>query len=138
MRGTPGDGIMARTISTKTAGPVVLRPTDNPLTITGTGAVTSTGASQDGIDGATGTTWIIGNAGKVTSSTGYGISLASAGTVSNTGSISGKDGVVLKAGGKVTNAAGGSISASGALGAGEGSGAAIYITGTTGTVTNDG
>jgi len=41
---------MPRTISSQISGPVVLGPTDNPLTITATGTVASTGSS-DGIDG---------------------------------------------------------------------------------------
>src|SRR5438034_9342472 len=40
---------MSRTISSSTTGPVVLGTADNPLYITSTGRVTSTG-SADGID----------------------------------------------------------------------------------------
>jgi hypothetical protein len=126
---------MSRTISSSTTGPVVLRTTDNPLSITSTGKVTSTG-SADGIDGGTGTTWTITNAGVVSAAAGNGVSLASRGIVSNTGSISGKDALVLHAGGTVTNNVGGSISGKGALGAGLGSGTGVYITGAAGTVTN--
>jgi hypothetical protein len=126
---------MSRTISSSTTGPVVLGTADNPLSITSTGTVTSTG-SADGIDGGTGTTWTITNAGVVSASTGNGVSLASSGIVGNTGSISGKDALVLRAGGSVTNDVGGSISGLGALGAGLGSGAGVYITGAAGTVTN--
>src|SRR5579864_5739630 len=109
---------MPRTISSNTTGPVILGTADNPLYITGTGTVTSTG-SVDGVDGAAGTNWTISNAGVVsTASTGIGVSLASSSTVSNNGSISGKDGVLLGAGGSVTNNTGGSISGLGALGAG--------------------
>ncbi|SEE85431.1 hypothetical protein SAMN05444161_7459 [Rhizobiales bacterium GAS191] len=127
---------MSKTISSSTTGPVVLGTADNPLYITSTGTVTSTG-SADGIDGGTGTTWTISNAGVVSaSSSGNGVSLASSGIVGNTGSISGNDALVLHAGGSVTNDVGGSISGLGALGSGLGSGAGVYITGAAGTVTN--
>jgi hypothetical protein len=126
---------MARTISSSTIGPVVLGTADNPLYITSTGRVTSTGTA-DGIDGGAGTTWTIANAGVVSAVSGNGVSLASSGIVGNTGSISGKDALVLHAGGSVTNDVGGSISGLGALGAGLGSGAGVYITGAAGTVTN--
>jgi hypothetical protein len=126
---------MATTISSSTTGPVVLGTADNPLYITSTGTVTSTG-SADGIDGGAGTTWTITNAGVVSASSGDGVSLASGGIVGNTGSISGKDALVFHAGGSVTNNVGGSISGLGALGAGLGSGAGVYVTGAAGTVTN--
>src|SRR6202166_4388249 len=127
---------MAKTISSSTTGPVVLGTADNPLTITSTGTVTSTGTA-DGVDGGTGTTWTITNAGVVSASSGNGVSLASSGIVSNSGSISGKDALVLQAGGSVTNNVGGSISGLGALGAGLGSGAGVFITGAAGTVKNN-
>ena len=127
---------MSRTISSSTTGPVVLGTADNPLYITSTGRVTSTG-SADGIDGGAGSTWTITNAGVVSAASGNGVSLASSGVVGNTGSISGKDALVLHAGGSVTNNVGGSISGLGALGAGLGSGAGVYITGAAGTVTNN-
>ena len=128
---------MSTTISSSVTGPVVLVPaTDNPLYITGTGTVTSTGTA-DGIDGGAGTTWTISNAGVVSAAvTGNGVSLAGSGIVGNTGSISGNDALLLSAGGNVTNNAGGSISGLGALGAGMGSGAGVYIAGAAGTVTN--
>ncbi|SHM81545.1 beta strand repeat-containing protein [Bradyrhizobium lablabi] len=126
---------MSKTISSSTTGPVVLGTADNPLYITSTGTVTSTG-SADGIDGGAGTTWTISNAGVVSASSGNGVSLASSGIVGNTGSISGNDALVLRAGGSVTNDVGGSISGLGALGAGLGFGAGVYITGAAGTVTN--
>ena len=129
---------MSRTISTGTTGPVILSASDNPVTITSTGTVTSTG-SADGIDGGTGTTWTIANAGVVSaSSAGNGVSLASSGIISNTGSISGKEGLLLRGGGSVTNDVGGSISGLGARTFGFGSGAGVYITGGAGTVTNRG
>ena len=42
------------------SGPFTLSPSDNPLTITSTGPITSAGAGV-GIDGGGGTTWIIRN-----------------------------------------------------------------------------
>jgi hypothetical protein len=79
---------MSRTISSVVAGPVVLDPTDNPLTITSTGGVLST--TTDAIDGGPGTSWAITNSGIVSSSSGYGMLLAGAGSsVTNYGSISG-------------------------------------------------
>ena len=81
--------------------------------------------------------WTITNAGVVSAASGNGVSLASSGIVGNTGSISGNDALVLRAGGSVTNNVGGSISGLGALGAGLGSGAGVYITGAAGTVTNN-
>jgi hypothetical protein len=127
---------MSTTISSSTTGPVVLGTADNPLYITSTGTVTSTG-SVDGIDGGAGTTWTITNAGVVSAASGNGVSLAGSGIVGNTGSISGMDALVLKAGGSVTNNVGGSISGLGALGAGLGSGAGVDISGAAGTVTNN-
>ncbi len=129
---------MSRTISSSTTGPVVLNPTtDNPLYVTATGTVTSTGTA-DGVDGASGTTWTISNAGLISAAaTGNGVALAGSAIVGNTGSISGKDGLLLSAGGSVTNNAGGTISGLGPLGAGLSSGAGVYIGGATGTVTNN-
>ena len=126
---------MSTTISSSTTGPVVLGTADNPLYITSTGTVTSTG-SADGIDGEAGTAWTITNAGVVSAVSGNGVSLASSGIVGNTGSNSGNDALVLRGGGSVTNDAGGSISGLGVLGAGLGSGAGVFITGAAGTVTN--
>ena len=123
-------------ISTSVTGPFVLSATNNPLTITGTGTVTSTGAGVDAIDGASGTTWNIVNNGTISASTGNGVSLSGAGTISSSGVITGKDGVVLRAGGSVSNS--GSISGTGAMGAGSSSGAAVFVTGARGTVTNSG
>ena len=127
---------MSRTISSSSAGPVILGTADNPLYITSTGTVTATG-SADGIDGDASTSWTISNAGVVSAAvTGNGVSLAGSGVVSNTGSIAGNDAVLLKAGGSVTNDVGGSLSGLGALGGGLGFGAGVDIAGATGTVTN--
>src|SRR6202007_2144161 len=79
----------------------------------------------------------ISNAG-VVSAAGNGVSLAGSGIVSNTGSISGNDGLALSAGGSVTKNVGGSISGLGALGGGLASGAGVFIHGAAGTVTNHG
>ena len=116
---------MSRTISNAVPGPVVLVATDNPLTITSSGSVISTtGTAQspvDAIDGGAGTSWAITNSGIVSSSFGYGVSLAGAGSsVTNSGSISGTgqdsfnniSGVsITGASGTVTN--GGTIAVSG-------------------------
>ena len=69
---------MSRTISSSTTGPVVLGLTDNPLYITSTGTVTSTG-SADGIDGGVSILpWTITNAGVVSASSGNGVSAITA------------------------------------------------------------
>ncbi|MBV9517661.1 MAG: hypothetical protein JO068_06030, partial [Hyphomicrobiales bacterium] len=87
---------MSRTINGSITGPVVLGAADNPLTITSAGTVTSS-SSSDGVDGGSnGATWTIGNAGQISASGGAGISLATSGIVSNTGSISGIDALVLR------------------------------------------
>ena len=114
---------MSRTISNAVPGPVVLVATDNPLTITGS-VISTTGTAQspvDAIDGGAGTSWAITNSGVVSSSFGYGVSLAGAGSsVTNYGSISGAgpagfnfiSGVAITgASGTVTN--GGTIAVSG-------------------------
>ena len=119
-----------RTISTSVTGPVTLSSSSNPLTITSTGKVTSTGNNVDGVDGRSGTSWTINNAGTVTSAGGYGIALGGLGAITNTGSISGKDGIGLRAGGSITNAAKSSIN--GAAGSG------IFTSGVPATVKNDG
>ncbi|MBV9113478.1 MAG: hypothetical protein JOY67_11725, partial [Hyphomicrobiales bacterium] len=119
------------TISSSTAGPIILSASSTPLYVTSTGAVTSTGSGANGINGATGTSWTISNAGKVTSSGGDGVSLASASLINNTGTLSAVEAVVLRAGGTVTNASNASISSSGNT-------AGIYIAGAIGTVTNAG
>jgi hypothetical protein len=131
-----------RTITSSIAGPVLLSnpAADNPLVITSTGAVNSTAAGVDGVDGTTAATWTVANDGTVASAGGHGISLAGAGivsngptsgaaasisgsvagigvygagTVTNSGSIAGNTyGVALGAGGSVTNNASASVSSS--------------------------
>jgi hypothetical protein len=98
---------MARTISTPLVGPFVLSLTDplgsdDPLTITSTGAITS--AVGDGIDGNAATAWIILNNGTVTGDAN-GIVLAGTGGVLNTGLISAEilDGISIGAFGVVVN-----------------------------------
>ena len=125
---------MARTISSKTTGPVALATSDNPLSITSTGQITSTGAA-DGIDGAAGTVWTIANSGTISAATGIGVYLAGAGVVNTSGVITGKDGVIVH-GGTVTNT--GSIKAIGAIGGGPWIGAGVFVTGAAGTVSNGG
>jgi hypothetical protein len=157
---------MARTISSRISGPVVLGSTDDPLTITRTGAIASTGAA-DGIDGSSAVAWTIANDGTIVSYNELGISLGGGGIVNN-GTVSGSSayirgdrigvvisggpgtvinsgkivgagyfGITFAAGGSVTNAAGASI-----IGASFDWGATGVIiqggSGTGGTVTNSG
>jgi hypothetical protein len=124
---------MARKIVSTIDGPLVLGESDNPLIVTSTGTITSTGAA-DGIDGAASTAWSITNKGAVSSAGGWGINLAGAGAVANSGMISGlfggieiagpgmvtnrgtitgSTGIKLDAGGFVVNKAGGSVQGSG-------------------------
>ncbi len=100
--GTVGAG---GTISTSITGPYTLTASNNPLTITSTGKITSSG---NGITGAAGTTWTIGNSGTITASSGTasGIRLSGPGIVSNSGMITTSGsayGVGLDNGGTVTN-----------------------------------
>ena len=121
---TVGSVASGKTISTSIAGPVILGAADNPLTVTSTGAVTLTAAGADAIDGpAIASVWTVSNAGVISSALGTGLSLASSGIVTNSGSTSGKEGILLRGGGSVTNNAGGSIAASGAVGGGRSVGA---------------
>lgn len=120
---------MARTINGTTTGPVILRSSDNPLTITSAGKVIASGAGVDGIDGGSGAAWTINNAGTVSSGGRYGVSLAGVGTINNSGSISGTDAVYLQVGGTVKNTAGSTIA---------GSSSGIRVTHGRGTVINAG
>lgn len=82
--------------------------TDNPTTITAAGLL-GAGLYADSFGAA----WLIANAGSVL---GSGITLASAGTVTNAGSIASNttspsgQGILLSAGGSVTNQSDGTIS----------------------------
>ncbi len=143
---------MARTINGAIKGPLVLELSDNPLTIGGSGRVSS--VDGDGIDGAAGTAWHITNRGIVSSAAQSGISLAGAGSLNNVGKTSGYyaglqtggagavqnqgkiiatwgDGVELDGGGTVTNKASGVVS-------GGRHGAGVAISGGAGTVVNQG
>ena len=124
---------MAFTLSTSVAGPVMLNPSLNPLYITNTGTVTSTGAS-DGIDGAATTSWAISNQGHVTAAGGDGVALDGSGIIGNSGSISGTT-AILTHGGSITNNQGGTLTGAGTSGTG---GAGVYISGTAGSVLNAG
>jgi hypothetical protein len=106
---------VSRTINTTINSTLSLQATDNPLTITASGGVIVAGA--DAIDGGSSTAWAISNAGTVSSTSGYGVSLAGAGS-------------------SVTNNPGGSISGTGPAGFSMISG--VAITGASGTVTNGG
>ena len=89
----------------------MLGAASNPLFISNTGTVTATGTAN-AISGGSGSVWTITNGGTLSAApTGYGLSLAAAGTVSSSGLITGKDGVLLNAGGSVANS--GSIGGSG-------------------------
>ena len=119
------------TISTA-SGNLYLTSTSNPLTITSTGSVTSTGSS-DAITAPSGTAWQINNAGTISGVVGTsaaGIySPASGITIQNTGKISGHvAGLYLTAGGTIVNGATGQISATGSYG--------VYVSGAAATVTN--
>ncbi|MBV9978310.1 MAG: VCBS repeat-containing protein [Hyphomicrobiales bacterium] len=125
---------MSFTLSTSIAGPVALNPGINPLYITTSGTVTSTGTA-DGIDGAAGPTiWTISNQGAVTAAGGIGVALGNAGIVGNSGTISGTT-AILSNGGNITNNQGGTLSGLGTSGTG---GAGVYIVSASGSVTNAG
>jgi len=119
---------MARTIS-NTTGPIILVTDDNPLTIANTGQVIASNSGADGIDGGSGSAWTIDNFGTVSSASRDGIVLAGAGTVNNSGAISGTNAIYLQVGGTVGNKAGSTIA---------GSRIGILVTHGKGTVINDG
>jgi hypothetical protein len=146
---------LGRIITGSITGPLILTPSDNPLTIASTGKITSTGANNDGVDGAASTAWTITNKGTISSDGGWGVDLAGAGVLDNSGVLSGllggfeaagigvvtndgtisgtgpeSYGVLLDDGGNVTNKNGGSISAF--------VGIAVDIEGGFGAVTNNG
>ncbi len=92
-------------ISSAISGPFILGPVDNPLTITSTGAITSTGTGNDGVDGSASTAWIIRNKGTVSSVQGFAINLAGAGPLDNSGIVwGGRGGILIGGAGEVTNA----------------------------------
>jgi hypothetical protein len=154
-------------VTSSVVGPVSLTnpTTDDPLTVSSTGKVNSTGSGMDSIDGTTPTAWTIANDGTVTSTGGSSISLAGGGTVhnrpnssssasisgsivgiavsgactiTNSGRVSGNEGIQLSTGGSVSNTSTGSITASGTVGGGFAIEAGIYIAHASGAVTNDG
>jgi P pilus assembly chaperone PapD len=131
--GTVGAG---GTISTSITGPYVLSAATNPLTVTSTGKVTSTASGVDAIDGSSGTTWTINNSGTLSSSSGFGISLTGAGTITSNGLISGKTAIGVFGGGSITN--NGSLSASAGIGGGGSVGSGVFTTGASSRVTNNG
>ncbi len=102
--GTVGAG---GTISTSVTGPINLTAANNPLTITNTGRVTTSG-SGNGITGTSGTTWTVSNSGTISAASGSasGIRLSGPGIVTNNGIITtggSAYGVGLDGGGTVTN-----------------------------------
>ena len=111
--GSGGTDVIVDTVfGTYTSGVTLLV---NPTTIASTAQITGTVASGIGVTGPVGTTWTLTNAGTVSESGagGIGISLATAGTLTNAagGSIAGaQDGVSLAGGGLVSAQAGGTIS----------------------------
>ena len=119
-------------ISGPVQGPLTLTSADNPLLITATGSVASTGAGNDAIDGGAGVDWQITNFGTVSSTSGFGINLTGQGTISNSGSISGSGGIIVEQDGSVTNSAQGTITATGSLPAPLATISAIYVTGPSG------
>ncbi|MCW3473268.1 alkaline phosphatase family protein [Limobrevibacterium gyesilva] len=96
------------------AGGVIAGGADGVFIFGGGGAVTNDGTVSGG------------------STSGYGMIIGSGGSVTNAGLISGRDGLGLRAGGSVTNAASGAISGLGP------SGTAVFAAGSPGTLTNAG
>jgi hypothetical protein len=96
---------MPKTIDTAITGPFDLdHASQNPVTITSTGSITSTGAGEDGVDGVAGVAWSIFNDGAVSSAGGYGVDLAGAGSLDNSGTVSGlTSGFVTGGSGSVVN-----------------------------------
>jgi hypothetical protein len=123
---------MARTISTALSDRLTLADSDDPLTITSAGSVTTT--TSDAISAGAGTAWQIVNSGVVSaaSSSAAGIYFVGSGwTLQNSGNIQGDTaGVYASGGGTVVNNAGGVISGASNYG--------IYIAGGAGVVSNAG
>jgi hypothetical protein len=102
------------TISTIINGTLTLVPSNNPVTILGTGGVQATAAGADAIDGDSSTAWMISNAGTISSASGFGLYLnGPSSNLSNSGSISGAGGMFLNNDGSVMNTATGTITATG-------------------------
>ena len=146
---------VVREINRAVDGPIILAGLEHRLIIKSTGTVASTRANTDGIDGVPSTAWIITNKGTVSSTGGWGINLAGAGVLINSGAITGASGgfeagssskvtnkgtisggslfsgtgIRLGDGGSITNGQGGSIS---------GGDAGAQIAGGPGTVINKG
>ncbi len=118
------------TITTAVNGPLTLTPSDNPVLITGSGSVTAT--NTDAIDGGSGSSWQILNAGTISSTSAYGVNLAGFGSVTNSGSISGNGGVLLNNYGAVTNSSSGTITATGMMPMSLATISGIYVKGPSG------
>jgi len=80
-----------------------LKPTNNPITF-GTGtSIKVTGAGQEAVNGASGATYAVTNEGVLSSAASFGIYLGGAGSVTNSGTISGYKAVDFAASGKLIN-----------------------------------
>jgi hypothetical protein len=91
-------------ITGSVTGPLTITPADNPLAVTSTGTIASTGANNDSVDGAASTVWSTVKQGTISSDGGWGVNLASAGVVDNSGALSGLLGGFETGGfGQVTN-----------------------------------
>jgi len=117
----------------------VLTPGGNPFYVeAGTTIATSAG---DGVDGATGAFWRLGNAGTI-DGFAAGVDLQSRSTVTNAGAIAGASGsgVVLGNGGGLTNRKGATIEGTDTFVAGSSGGqrAGVSVAGAAGTVINSG
>ena len=122
-----------QTISSTITGPFTLSASSNPLTITSAGSVKTTASGADAIRRSFSAAWSINNAGTVSSSQRYGISLHGAGSsIVNSGSISGYSG---SGGYGVDLEHGGSVSNAGSISGGED---AIFVYGAAGTIINSG
>ncbi|MBN9561500.1 MAG: hypothetical protein J0H14_12350 [Alphaproteobacteria bacterium] len=76
----PGSG---KTISGSVAGPITLGHPNSPLSITGSGTITSTGQDVDGVNGQSEEGLVVMNDGTIVSSAGLGVALAGNGTIVN-------------------------------------------------------
>ncbi len=149
---TPG-----KAISGSVAGAIVLNRADNPLSVSASGTITSTGQGVDGVDAPAGDGWAVVNDGMIASSGGLGVAVAGGGvvtngpargaasivgsgaavrieqrpaSVANSGTISATGtGIDMRDGGSVTNRATASL---------HGDQFGLFITGAPGAVSNDG